>query len=766
MIVRQSAGTGPAATKTLCDLPASRSRLREAAALCSGLTFLITLPPLGTNSLTAFTLRDDLLYTEFSMGNLQKKWIKQQVARQSAGPPPPPSGHPLAAAIQAFQAGRHEEAIRQSMARLESEPYDMDARELIGICHTALRQFEVAEQVFGEMLELNSLHFPAVIGLARTKAALGKTAECLELLEQGAEMAGSDFGALSRVAGAYAGIGEMDQALLLFEKLDRIRPNDPEILFKKAQALVGLKRFDEAVRIYQRVQSLRPDLPITYANLAGIWAEKGLYEQAKKQCETAARLGGSQHPGLRFLNARVAPVILESQEQIEHVRSRMFSDYEALRRSGAKLRDPFAEVGAMHSLPTYQGVPSRQLQEAISRAYLAVCPELAWEAESLQQRKPRSEQKIRVGVCSAFMWDHTIAHVMSGLFRKLDRSRFDVILFRVGRPSDPVQEALEGVADRVVLLEGHLAHSREAIAEAELDLLLFTDFGAEPLTSFLSYSRLAPVQVLLWGFPDTSGVPNVDYFLSTSAFEPEGAEEHYSETLIQLPRLYTYIDPPTLSPSSVSKRDLGVPEESHLYLCAQSLPKVHPEFDIALKGILEADPKAHLLFFEGLHPEWGDLLRNRFRRSLGTLAERVRFSPRLDRSAFQGALQAADTVIDTKHFTGGFTTYLCFALGVPVVTWNGSLMRGRMTSGLYRMMGLEPLAADTDEEFVALAARSATDRPFREDWSAQVAANSGKLFHDEGSVRDFERFLTAAHRAHLAGKKLESWEDVQATPTS
>lgn len=738
------------------------------------------------------------------MGNLQKKWIKQQVARQSGGPPPPPSRHPLAAAIQAFQAGRHEEAIRLSNARLEREPYDMDARELIGICHTALRQFEEAEQVFGEMLDLNSLHFPAVIGLARTKAALGKTAECLDLLEQGAEMAGSDFGALSRVAGAYAGIGEMERAFPLFEKLDRIRPNDPEILFKKAQALVGLKRFDEAVRIYQRVQTLRPDLPITYANLAGIWAEKGLYEQAKKQCETAARLGGAQHPGLRFLSARVSPVILESQAQIEQVRTRMFSDYEALRRSGARLKDPFAEVGAMHSLPTYQGVPSRDLQEAISRTYLTVCPELAWEAPWLRHPKrkdqgygqpemassppsPGSQDftnlplqggggpssvgsdgdgKIRVGICSAFMWDHTIAHVMSGLFRKLDRSRFEVVLFRVGRPSDPVQEALEGVADRMVLLEGHLGHSREAIAETELDLLLFTDFGAEPLTSFLSYSRLAPVQVLLWGFPDTSGVPNLDYFVSTSAFEPEGAEEHYSETLIQLPRLYTYIDPPTLSPKPISKRDLGVPEESHLYLCAQSLPKVHPEFDSALKGILEADPEAHLLFFEGMHPEWGDLLRDRFLQSLGKCAERVHFSPRLDSDAFQGALRAADAVIDTKHFTGGFTTYLCFALGVPVVTWNGSLMRGRMTSGLYRMMDLEPLAANDDEEFAQLAVQLATDQSFREAWSNKVAANSGKLFRDEASVRDFERFLIAAHRAHRSGKKLESWEGVQAILTS
>ncbi len=102
-------------------------------------------------------------------------------------------------------------------------------------------------------------------------------------------------------------------------------------------------------------------------------------------------------------------------------------------------------------------------------------------------------------------------------------------------------------------------------------------------------------------------------------------------------------------------------------------------------------------------------------------------------------------MIDTKHFTGGFTSFLSFGNGVPVVTWDGPLMRGRMTAGLYRTMGLDPLVAGSDEEFASLALRLATDAKWKADWRRAIEERSPRLFEDVESVRAFERFLAAAH---------------------
>ena len=51
-------------------------------------------------------------------------------------------------------------------------------------------------------------------------------------------------------------------------------------------------------------------------------------------------------------------------------------------------------------------------------------------------------------------------------------------------------------------------------------------------TYFLAFSRLAPVQAVWWGNPDTTGVPTIDYYL-TSEHEHESHRDHYSEPIYQ-----------------------------------------------------------------------------------------------------------------------------------------------------------------------------------------------------------------------------------------
>ena len=43
----------------------------------------------------------------------------------------------------------------------------------------------------------------------------------------------------------------------------------------------------------------------------------------------------------------------------------------------------------------------------------------------------------------------------------------------------------------------------------------YTKVGLDPVAYFLSFARLAPVQMVWWGHPDTSGVPSLDYFVSS-----------------------------------------------------------------------------------------------------------------------------------------------------------------------------------------------------------------------------------------------------------
>jgi|GEM_PF-1993704 hypothetical protein len=73
---------------------------------------------------------------------------------------------------------------------------------------------------------------------------------------------------------------------------------------------------------------------------------------------------------------------------------------------------------------------------------------------------------------------------------------------------------------------GH-AHIRQQLTSIEAYILLYLDIGIDPFTYYLSFARPPPVQAVCVDHPDTTGVPNIDYFLTTKCAEPADWPEHY-----------------------------------------------------------------------------------------------------------------------------------------------------------------------------------------------------------------------------------------------
>src|SRR4029077_3651576 len=104
---------------------------------------------------------------------------------------------------------------------------------------------------------------------------------------------------------------------------------------------------------------------------------------------------------------------------------------------------------------------------------------------------------------------------------------------------DETARVIRAHSERSVRLPADLERARSAIAALELDVLFYQDIGMETFTYFLAFSRLAPVQCTFFGHPDTTGIANMDYFVSSTLFEPADGPAHYSEELVALHGLGT-----------------------------------------------------------------------------------------------------------------------------------------------------------------------------------------------------------------------------------
>ena len=82
----------------------------------------------------------------------------------------------------------------------------------------------------------------------------------------------------------------------------------------------------------------------------------------------------------------------------------------------------------------------------------------------------------------------------------------------------------------------------------------------EPLTYTLAFSRLARVQCVTWGHPDTTAIPTIDYFISSEDLDMPDAQNLYSEKLIRLKWPAVYYPRPELPSSPKTRGDFGLPE--------------------------------------------------------------------------------------------------------------------------------------------------------------------------------------------------------------
>ncbi|MDO8123228.1 MAG: hypothetical protein Q6364_02470 [Candidatus Hermodarchaeota archaeon] len=402
--------------------------------------------------------------------------------------------------------------------------------------------------------------------------------------------------------------------------------------------------------------------------------------------------------------------------------------------------DPYKQVGSTNFFLAYHALNDKEIQKIIASFYIDACPDLARTPSNYAKRQ-KTYDPIKIGIISKFLYSHTIGKLNRGIVEHLSRRKFYVKLFRFQGREDHLSRIIDSAADEVVILPTVLTAARQKIAEHPLDILYYLDIGMDSLTYFLAFSRLAPVQCVTWGHPVTTGIPNMDYFISSSIAEPPEGEHHYSERLVLLKRLPIYYYRPQLSGEPSSREAFALPNDFKLYVCPQSLFKFHPDFDEVLHAILCQDPRALLVLIEGKHEHWTKMLRDRFAGAFPDAIDRVRFLPRMTREDFLSLLMVADVVLDTIHFGGGNTSLEAFALGVPIVTLPGRFLRGRLTLALYKQMGVMDCVARSVESYVNLALRLANDKTWRDEIRAKIRGRADVLYEDMEAVRELECFF-------------------------
>jgi predicted O-linked N-acetylglucosamine transferase (SPINDLY family) len=586
-----------------------------------------------------------------------------------------------------------------------------------------------AEQSFKKVLSAQPNFALAHFNLANVLKQTKHLRSAIQHYEQALALVPGDPNYYYNYGNALQLAGRYRSALEAYEKSLNIDPNNADAHNNLGVVLKEWERFDDALVHYKKAIELRPGFEDAHHNLMQLYESQDLRKQAL-QCIDVLQKLNPDCPHLKLKRACVFPLIPESRQQIIDV---MHNLSETLDEVGNQMFDLETSVKYDLSPPsvmTYYGEHDRELRERFAALFERVIKPLPALPERERGTKPK------IGFIVTRGHEGVFIKCMAGLIKQLPNS-LDVSVLSVA-PNGKNILAKDLPDATLIELDHDLVTAARQIHELALDVLYYWEVGTDSINYFLPFFKPARFQSGFWGWPVTSGIARMDYYVSCEHLETESAEQFYTEKLIKLPRLPTYYYRPPVLDEIISKNEFGFDDTQHLYLCTQNLRKVHPDMDEVFKQILHKDEKAAILFIHDKQKTVTKHLQKRLKQNMPEVLSRLHFIDRMSAEKYLALVKTVDVILDTFHYTGGANTnYDAFAAGTPVVTLPTNMHRGRYTCAAYQQMGYMDMVADSIDDYVCIAVAIASDKALQHNASEAVLKGCEALLEDQQAVDDF-----------------------------
>jgi protein O-GlcNAc transferase len=340
--------------------------------------------------------------------------------------------------------------------------------------------------------------------------------------------------------------------------------------------------------------------------------------------------------------------------------------------------------------------------------------------------EPHPERPLRVGYVSPDFRQHASNSYSLPLLTGHDRRLFDIFLYAEVPQPDAVSDNLRSLASHWRSTVGLSdAAVRQRVHDDQIDILVDLA-GHTDHTRIAAFAvKPAPVTVTWLGYPNTTGLPTMDYRLTDALADPPGETDHlHTEALVRLPHCFLCYQPPAEAPPVAPTPALS--RGTITFGSFNNLEKVTTEVIETWAAVLRSVPRSRLLLKGWIlaDPVLRQRINDRFA-ALGIDAGRLDLRRLIPGIGPHLALyREIDIGLDPFPYNGTTTTCEALWMGVPVVSLIGDSHAARVGLSLLSSVGLQRLVAHDRDAYVTIAAGLAKDlaalEPMRQGMRSQL----------------------------------------------
>ncbi|VAW58716.1 TPR domain protein, putative component of TonB system [hydrothermal vent metagenome] len=498
--------------------------------------------------------------------------------------------------------------------------------------------------------------------------------------------------------------GNRAAAINLYLQVLQARDAPDETCYFIANAYRESGDIHHAQVYYEKLLELEPSHFETLNNLSALYTKNGMISKSLALLERASKI----QPGHQFVKNNLARAyLLHGNSEKSSLITRSILDtgeYEPYIASNYLLSLNYLDLDAEYIFNEHLFWATK-ISDSIKN-----------EMDSAIFHDHKNSRKadntpLKLGIISADLMDHPVARFILSFFKYHDSSQFSIYCYSDALAEDEVSAELKT----------HAAHWSAVSQLSNIDLAkkinndqinILLDLAGHSGSSRISVFALkpAPVQITYLGYPNTTGIAEMDYRITDSIADPVGVSEHlHTEKLLRLPECFlaftpAFPDAPVSHNENVSTNNIMFGSFNNLAkttpaviaLWSEILHRV-PGSKLTLKSISTSDSeiKAHYLNMFQQH----DIAAERIV-LLNTVAEK--------QDHYNG-YNKIDIALDTFPYNGTTTTFEALWMATPVVTLSGATHVSRVGHSILAHLSLHKLVAKNREEYVTAATDLAND---------------------------------------------------------
>jgi protein O-GlcNAc transferase len=579
-----------------------------------------------------------------------------------------------------------DQAVESYKKAIAINPNFAEAHNNLGNVFKDLEQLDQAVESYKKAISCNQNLFESHYNLGVVLKKLRHLDDAVKSLSNSIVIKPDFADAHNNLGSCFISLGQMTLAIECYEKAIEIKPEYAEAHNNLGNALNILGKFKVGVKCFEKAIAIDPDFAEAYNGLGDAYKKLKKRDKALLCYESAEGI----NPDMNFILGEI--VNTKMHLNIWDDLLVRLKDAKKKIANNEKAIDPF-NLMALIDDPSLQ---RKATEIRVNSAYpkSGVLPKIDYYPK---------HKKIRIGYFSGDFRIHPVAHLTAELYEVHDRDRFEIHAFSFGPDTkDQLNLRIKAGVDYFHDLRS-MSHKEVALLARSLEIDIAVDLSGltdKARTDVFAMSA-APIQLSYIGYLGTMGADYYDYLIADAMMIPKKNQKYYAEKIIYLPSFQVNDSTESMPDITLTRKDLGLPEEGFVFCCFSNTFKITPTTFDSWARILKKVEGSVLMIYAANELSENNLTKEIIQR--GVDSSRLIFGDRFDRPQYLARYRVADLFLDTQPYNAGATASDALRMGLPLLTLRGQSYQSRMGASIVNALNLPELITSTSEEYESFA---------------------------------------------------------------